>query len=118
MFCAFITCVQFIIKTNKTLCFYEWPKHFGGQYVIKLHSRNRSALLVFLMNRIQTFRSSVFWDVKQGSLVVSYRRFGTCYQYRHQGSCSPFFLDVPTDEAEHLVTVTMICTNSCMYSHT
>jgi len=35
---------------------------------------------------IPTLRSSVFWDVTQRVLLVSYRRFGTTYRSHLQGS--------------------------------
>ena len=37
----------------------------------------------------KTFRSSLFWDIMQCSLVVTYRRFRTTYQSHVQGLSSP-----------------------------
>jgi len=39
-----------------------------------------------LLCAILTLRSSVFWDVMQRMLLVSYRRFGTTYRSHLQGS--------------------------------
>jgi hypothetical protein len=34
-------------------------------------------------------KSSFFWDVTQGTLVISYRRFGTTYRSHLQGLLDP-----------------------------
>jgi hypothetical protein len=64
--------------------------------------------------RIPTFfvfsrriRSSLFWEVTQRRLVVSYRRFGTTGRCRPQGSSSPNLrlptVCTPPDESEPFV---------------
>jgi len=40
--------------------------------------------------------SSLFWDAMQRRLVVSYRRFGTTYQFQLQKSCTPIRGNYPT----------------------
>jgi hypothetical protein len=45
-----------------------------------------------------SMRSSLFWDIAQHRLVVTYRRFGATYRSHPQGSSSPFFLDSLTLE--------------------
>jgi len=34
-------------------------------------------------------RSSLFWDITQGTVVINYRRFGTIYPFHLQGSRNP-----------------------------
>jgi hypothetical protein len=47
---------------------------------------SRHKYLIYISFTLICMRSSLFWDVTQRRLVVSYRRFGTSYRSQLQGS--------------------------------
>jgi hypothetical protein len=58
-------------------------------------------------------RSSLFWDVTQSRLVVSYQRFGTTYRSYLQGSSSQRPLKDGTNTlSRHVVTTNLRCVTS------
>jgi hypothetical protein len=69
------------------------PPHVFTSHSLKIGFKSSNVSLVYKVKscgrKICSCRSSLFWDVTQHWLVVSYPHFGTAYRSHLQGSSSP-----------------------------